>query len=708
MTRHFFRPQKKRVSGLRRSTMLLSVLPLVLAAFSLTGPPAHAVGGTSPAAATPITSLPFSNLEYIPPSETRTPATAATGAHAAALSSRCNGGQPVYHLRWFSFASTTATSIIARGQLNHVLGRDHSPLSHGVAVLRAGTTEVLDCSVDLDPYTGSVPVAAGTRVLIAHFAVGGECTEFCWGLEEAEKYLRVIPGKSQPANDDWRNAKVITSLPFTQTVDTTVATQQPEDWASTTSMCEFTIYSNPPIRTVWWSFTPATTGPLNIAVNGTPIQNAERSRVPSVAKLTAAGPEIIDVCSATFPLVFQAGTTYLIQVGDLQDSWDFDATASAGGPATLSVTGGITLRKGPDLVVTAVSWSPSAPVAGTPVRFRATIKNQGAVATQGGTTHGVLFKVNGVAATFADSWDASLAPGASVTLTANGGPAGETWAARAGTHTVQATVDDVNRLPGEASETNNSRTRTMTVGAAAGKADLVVTKVTATPASPTVGAPVRFSATIKNQGTAATPNGVAHRVLFKVDGVSKTWSDTRTASLAAGASVTLTANAGGTSGTWPATSGPHTVQAVVDDLKRIGEQSEANNTRDVQVSVGAVVNRPDLVVTGLTWSPSLVTGTKAVRFSATIKNQGKMTTRSLVHGVGFRINGSPVAFSDNTTAPLHPGESRRVTANGGPTGGTWTARAGTHTLSAHVDDINRLPGEANEGNNVMSRVLVVP
>lgn len=364
--------------------------------------------------------------------------------------------------------------------------------------------------------------------------------------------------------------------------------------------------------------------------------------------------------------------------------------------------------KGPDLVVTDVSWSPASPVAGSPVRFRATIKNQGDVATQGGVTHGVLFKVNGAAVSFADSWNASLAPGASVTLTANGGPAGETWAAKAGTHTVEAKVDDINRLPGEANETNNARTRTMTVGAAPAKADLVVTSVSSSPVSPAVGAPVRFSATIKNQGTAATASGIAHRVLFKVDGVNKTWSDTRTASLAAGASVTLTANAGGTSGTWPATSGPHTVQAIVDDLAKIAEQNDANNTKDVQLTVGSVINRPDLVVTALTWSPSMPTSTKPVRFSATIKNQGTLTTPNVIHGVGFRINGAAVAFSDTSKVPLRPGESVTLTANGGPTGGTWTATTGTHTLQAHVDDINRITGESNEGNNLMSRVLIVP
>jgi subtilase family serine protease len=679
------------------------MLVLVLASFGLPSPSAQAAGNT-PGTATPISSLPFDSLEYI---DVQNPAPTPASPQVTAVSSRCNAGKAIYRPRWFTYKPAVTTSIVARSQADQVLGRDHYAARQGVAVLKAGTTQVLDCSVtSSEANTGAVSVPAGTSVLIVQFVVEDPtCSDFCF--YENYQDLRVIPARSYVANDDWTNARVITSLPFTQTVDLTMASRQPQDGVSTPANCVSTQYYHTAIRTIWWTFTPTTTGPLTIAVNGIPLADSPTSPAPSVAKLTASGPEFVPDCVTPYPPVFQAGTTYLIEVGHLLETYEINRIA-AGGPATLSISGGITLRKGPDLVVTDVSWSPTSPVAGSPVRFRATIKNQGSAPTQGGVTHGVLFKVDGTSVSFADSWNASLAPGASVTLTANGGPAGETWAAKAGTHTVEAKVDDLNRLPGEASETNNSRTRSMTVGAAAGKADLVVTSVSSSPVSPAVGAPVRFSAVVKNQGTAATPGGVAHRVLFKVDGVNKTWSDTRTASLAAGASVTLTANAGGTAGAWPATSGPHTVQAVVDDLAKIAEQNDANNTKDLQVTVGTAINRPDLVITSLTWSPSALAATKAVRFTATVKNQGTLTTPDVVHGVVFRINGTAVAFSDTSKTPLHPGESTTLTANGGPAGGTWTATSGTRTLQAQVDDLNRIPGEANEGNNIVNRVLLVP
>ncbi|HWZ87997.1 MAG TPA: CARDB domain-containing protein, partial [Polyangiaceae bacterium] len=97
------------------------------------------------------------------------------------------------------------------------------------------------------------------------------------------------------------------------------------------------------------------------------------------------------------------------------------------------------------------------------------------------------------------------------------------------------------------------------------------------PAHPTTGAPVTFSATVKNQGTLATPAGTIVGVRFDVDGAVATWSDTDTQSLAPGASVTLTANSGPTgSATWTATNGSHSLQAWVDDVNRLNDVNRNN------------------------------------------------------------------------------------------------------------------------------------
>ena len=241
--------------------------------------------------------------------------------------------------------------------------------------------------------------------------------------------------------------------------------------------------------------------------------------------------------------------------------------------------------------------------------------------------------------------------------------------------------------------------------------DLVVTAIGATPAAPQPGQTVRFSATIKNNGSAATPAGVKHGVLFSVNGVRVSFSDTSTTSLAAGASRTVAANGtvsgytGATGGLWKATAGQPTVKATVDDVNRMVEVNETNNSYSRRIAVGP---QPDLVVTSVNASPASPVAGSQVRFTAVIKNQGTTATPAgVIHGVVFRINGKGVTFSDTSTTSLAAGASRTLTANGGSSGGLWTATSGTHTLLAYVDDVNRIT-EAVETNNTLSKPFAVP
>jgi len=250
-----------------------------------------------------------------------------------------------------------------------------------------------------------------------------------------------------------------------------------------------------------------------------------------------------------------------------------------------------------DLVVTNVSWTPSSPIAGDAVTFKATVKNQGTGATPAGTIVGVAFAVDGLGVTWSDTDTASLAPGASVTLTANSGPAGVAfWNGTAGTHTIEARVDDavdVNRIL-ESNESNNRLSATLTVYSsptptpAVTTPDLIVSSISASPAAPVAGQNVTFSAVVKNQGPGATPAGTITGVAFSVNGQQVTWSDSNTASIAPGASVTLTAN-GGPSGAsyWNGAAGSYTVLANADDVNRITESNETNNTASTTLTVAS-------------------------------------------------------------------------------------------------------------------------
>jgi len=143
-----------------------------------------------------------------------------------------------------------------------------------------------------------------------------------------------------------------------------------------------------------------------------------------------------------------------------------EAACASGG----LVDAGVAIKDGrspghPDLVVTAIGWKPQSPQAGDLVTFSATIKNKGSGPTPAGTILGVSFSVQGAVVTWSDQEKNALAPGQSVTVTANGGPVGSgTWRAAQGTFAVEAWVDDVDRITGEVDETNNRLAVQLVVG----------------------------------------------------------------------------------------------------------------------------------------------------------------------------------------------------------------------------------------------------
>lgn len=135
--------------------------------------------------------------------------------------------------------------------------------------------------------------------------------------------------------------------------------------------------------------------------------------------------------------------------------------------------------------------------------------------------------------------------------------------------------------PAEAYMTSSVQSASVTVSPPP-KPDLVVTAITSTPSSPAPGAAVSFTAAVKNQGNLATTAGVVHSVKFVVDGTTQVISNTYTTSIAAGATVNISSNAGST---WTATVGTHSIAATVDDSNLISESNEANNQFSGSVTV---------------------------------------------------------------------------------------------------------------------------
>ncbi len=215
--------------------------------------------------------------------------------------------------------------------------------------------------------------------------------------------------------------------------------------------------------------------------------------------------------------------------------------------------------------------------------------------------------------------------------------------------------------------------------------DLVVTSVGWTPANPTVGTGVTFRATVRNQGTIATPAGTILGVSFKVDGKQVSWSDTHTSSLAASDSVTLTANSGPSGSlTWTATEGAHTVEAHVDDINRIAERDDTNNKLTASLPVETASISSFTLINADTDQP--IVGFDPIANGAVIDYTQLGTTH-----LSIRANTSParvgsVKFGYDSQANYRTENQAPYAIAGDENQGgdyfAWTPSLGSHTLTA--------------------------
>lgn len=223
-------------------------------------------------------------------------------------------------------------------------------------------------------------------------------------------------------------------------------------------------------------------------------------------------------------------------------------------------------------------------------------------------------------------------------------------------------------------------------GTAAPNPDLVVTSVDWSPANPSESTPITLSATVKNNGSAAAPVSSLNFLLGgSVAGTASVQA------LAAGASTTVTANAG------THAQGNYTVAAVADPTNAVVEQSDANNTLQAATQLTiAQAPGPDLQVTGITTNPANPAPGTQVSFTVAVNNRGTSasaaSTTKLVVGA-TTLNGS--------TASIAAGATANVAISG-----TWTATNGGATVTATADSTSTVD-ETNETNNTFTKSIVV-
>ncbi|MFK3985742.1 CARDB domain-containing protein [Micromonospora sp. NPDC050397] len=247
----------------------------------------------------------------------------------------------------------------------------------------------------------------------------------------------------------------------------------------------------------------------------------------------------------------------------------FANTGAAGAQvAEVQVVG--TAAPNPDLTVSGLTWSPTAPSEKDDVAVNATVRNTGTAAA---VATAVDVSLAGVVAGSAPV--GALAAGASVTVPVAVGKRS------AGSYSVSAVVDPSDTIA-EQDNSNNSRTASseLVIGRSPGP-DLEVLGITSTPSNPAVGAAVTFTVSVHNRGTAAVSTSTVTRLL-----VEGTTLNGATGAVPAGGTVDVPV-----SGSWTAKSGGANLTATADATGVVAETDENNNvfSRAIVVGRGAAV-----------------------------------------------------------------------------------------------------------------------
>ncbi|WP_019007518.1 discoidin domain-containing protein [Cohnella laeviribosi] len=234
----------------------------------------------------------------------------------------------------------------------------------------------------------------------------------------------------------------------------------------------------------------------------------------------------------------------------------------------------------PDLTITGLSWSPSAPVETDAITLTSTVKNIGTAPSAPSTVN--FYLGDALAGTANVS---ALAAGASGNVTVNIG------AKDAGTYALSSKVDEANAVI-ELNENNNAFTNPspLTISPVS-SSDLIASAVSWTPSNPAAGNNVSFSVTIKNQGTSSSASG-AHGITLTItdattSSVVKTLTGSYNGVIASGA-TTSPVNLG----TWTAANGKYNVNVQLAADANELPMKQGNNVSTLPLFVGRGANMP--------------------------------------------------------------------------------------------------------------------
>ncbi len=331
---------------MRTAAAVLSALVLAatVASSAVTSSPAQAqeVPDTrTPAGAAVVTSLPATTSAYGVLSDV---AERATDDAGRAVARACVPGGDIAAPHWVLLRPATPTTVLARTQPTWAQGRDATPMAGGLALVSPTTGEVLECATRTGLSQTGPRLVGSEGLLVVAFLVAADWTPGVV-LDHGRTlplHLTATDGR-RPANDDRATATTITSLPFTDAADRSMATSSPDDRGEVGGdLCGWNVPVTGPFRSVWYRFVPAE--PIVLGGPETSRPHLRIEGATQVAELTAEGPRSLDCVlrdegSQDGSLLLEAGTTYLVQVADVAPYGTPDGPVDQGAPRTLTLSG---------------------------------------------------------------------------------------------------------------------------------------------------------------------------------------------------------------------------------------------------------------------------------------------------------------------------------------------------------------------------------
>ena len=412
----------------------------------------------------------------------------------------------------------------------------------------------------------------------------------------------------------------------------------------------------------------------------------------------ASGATSSGTAAVTIPAATPAGTYRLLACAD-----DTSAVAESEEANNCRASSG-TIQVSPprpDLAVTSVNDPPTTVLSGASFPVTDITQNTGAGAATASTTRYYLsldaVRNAGDVLLAGSRAIPSLAAGASSTATVTvTAPAGTP----AGAYYLLGCADDL-AVVTESDETNNCRAAARTLQLTVPTADLAVTAVSNPPLAATPGGAFLVTDTTQNVGPTAVPASTTRYVL-SLD-ATRSADDIVVGSRGMGALGSGVPSSGSAVATIPlgTTTASYFLLACADDTAQIAEANEANNCRAAAVTVAVAPATADLVVTALSDPPLSVAATGSFSVSDTTRNAGltgsapASTTRYYLSIDAVRNAGDVLLTGTRAVPSLAAGTS---SAGGATVTIPATTTVGAFRVLACADDTAQVP-ETDETNN---------